>query len=134
MHLTFLPFDLAEATLALPFEIPRSPPPYHFFRRRHTLLRLHLARCLPRIGAVGHIPLASELLDAEKRFLFVVVGGGEDGRFLEVGLVGEKFAAVAVEVEVGRKGLRKWRRRFGEKKKRGSWDSLGEVGGKESGE
>lgn len=51
--------------------------------------------------------LASELLGAEVRFLFIVGDGGEDVGFPEVGLVGEKSVAVEVKVKVGHEGPRR---------------------------
>lgn len=64
------------------------------------------------------LSLASELLSAEKRSLFVGGGSSEDDEFLEVGLISEKSAAVEEEVEIGREGLQRRRRRFEEKKKK----------------
>ncbi|XP_020102499.1 uncharacterized protein LOC109720039 [Ananas comosus] len=111
---------LCEATLAtaLPFSSAssRSPP--------------FPPRLLPAWDECGGLcvpSLASEIFCAEKRFFFVVGGGGEDSKFTEVDLVGEKFATVEVEVEVGHKGRRRRWRRFGEKRKREGIASAGSI-------
>lgn len=70
---------------------------------------------LPTPGGHGgsHGPsLANELLVAEKYFIFVVSSGDENDGFQEVGLIGEKYIAVEMKVEVGREGPRRQSRRF----------------------
>nr|CAD1827397.1 unnamed protein product [Ananas comosus var. bracteatus] len=101
-------------------------------RRRPTLFLA--SSCFPSFPPRSSAPdgcgglrapsLARELLSADKRFLFVSGGGGENNGFAKVDLVGEKSAAVEVKVEVGHKGPRSRWKKFGEKKKkraRGEW-------------
>lgn len=56
----------------------------------------------PRLHLRPRAPfLAGEFFSIDKRFLFVVGGGGVDGEFPEVGLMSVKLAVVEVEGESG---------------------------------